>query len=185
MFYNQGTLDSDESTRLRKDVDNARYSNYMLGGFSSQSLGTPQDLHVLFATQQPGILYYGLNTGNGLDGSIVDFESQLTFKSVGINRPSPGDKTQLFQRPFVTVPYLGRGVGDPVIESQLLQGQQTYDTRSVSTAMEASTLKYLPPVNATMQGKVDNSSFVQEAALNGWTRGGSQTRKTVPANSSS
>lgn len=173
MFYNLDTLDSDASTRIRKDVDNNRYANYMLGGVGPNALGTPKDLHVMFATQQPGILYYGLNNGNGLHGDIVDYDSQLTFKSVGINRPAPADKTQMFQRPFVTVPYLGRGVGNPVIESQLLQGEQTYDPRSISTAMESSTLKFLPPVNLVMQNKVDNSAFIQESVA------GIQTRKSV------
>lgn len=179
MFHNLGRLDSDESTAIRKDLDNNRHANYMLGGYGPSSLGTPKDLHMLFATQQPGILYYGLNNGQGLHGDIIDYDSILTFKSVGINRPAPADKTQLFQRPFMTVPYLGRGIGNPVIESQLLQGEQTYDPRSVSSTMEQSTLKYLPPVNSTMQYKVEDSGFVQEAALEGWVRGGNQTRKVA------
>ena len=177
MFYNLDTLDSDHTTKIRKDLDNNRYADYMLGGYGPSSLGTPKDLHVMFATQQPGILYSGLAHGQGLHGDIVDFDSHLTFKSVKPSRPAPADRVQLFQRPFVTVPYLGRGIGNPVIESQLLQGEQTYDARSISTVMESSTLKFLPPVNTSMQGKVDNSAFVQEIALDGWTRGGAQTRK--------
>jgi len=177
MFYNLDSLNSDKSTQIKRDGDNVKYANYMLGGYGPLSLGTPRDSHIQFAMQQPGILYYGLNTGNGLHGDVIDYESQLLEK-VG-NRPAPTDKTQLFERPFITVPYLGRGIGDPVIESQLLQGEQTFDPRSVSSAMETSTLKYLPPVNSTMQSKIDQSGFIQEAVLNGWNRGGSQTRKSV------
>ena len=175
MFYNLDTLDADSTTRVRKDKDNSKYSNYMLGGYGPASLGTSKSSHMQFALQQPGVLYYGLNNGNGLHGDIIDFETELKDKKK--SRPAPADKLQLFQRPFVTVPFIGRGRGDPTIESQLLQGEQTYDARSVSNVMESSTLKYLPPVNSGMYNNVNNSSFVQESALNGWVRGGDQTRK--------
>ena len=70
--------------------------------------------------------------GNGIGGisaNVVDYESALLNK-VGAERPL--EKLQLHQRPFITVPYLGRGNGDPTLESQLQQGENISEKKSVS-----------------------------------------------------
>jgi hypothetical protein len=82
------------------------------------------------------------------------------------------------ERPFLTVPYLGRGSNDPVLESQLQQGEIVSDKKSVSTIMDKSFANYsLYPLDSKMEEKVQNPKYsVEEAALNGWVRGGMATR---------
>ena len=164
------TSDPVESTR--RDLDNTRFSNYTLGGFP---LGTPSDYHVKFATGQPAVMFSGTNAGNGLNGDVVDFDSILTIKQVGVR---PLEKLQLFQRPFATVPFLGRGRGDPEIESRILQGEPTYEPKSISSTAEKSTLgNAFYVVDANMENKVKDTRYtVEESALEGWQRGGSTTR---------
>jgi hypothetical protein len=90
----------------------------------------------------------------------------------------PLEKLMLTPRPFVTVPYLGRGSCDPVLESQLQQGELVSDKKSVSTVMEKSFSGYtMYPTDSVMEERVKNPEFVvQEAALDGWVRGGQATR---------
>jgi hypothetical protein len=169
-FQNLGRDDNVDTTV--QNLDNQRYANYILSNFS---LGVPQSQHVDFATSQPSIMYTGLAQGEGLNGDVVDFDSTLNIQK---QQERPLEKIQLFQRPFVTVPFMGRGFCPPVLESQLIQGETTNQQKSVGTIMESS---FLPlsvyPVDTTMQQHVDDTSFtVEEAALKGWVRGGSMTR---------
>ena len=46
------------------------------------------------------------------------------------------EKLQLHQRPFVTVPYLGRGPSKPDLESKLMQGEVITEKKSTSTIMD-------------------------------------------------
>jgi hypothetical protein len=82
------------------------------------------------------------------------------------------------QRPFATVPYLGRGAGNPDLESQLQQGEVVNHQKSVSTIMEKSFMEHaMYPTDSAMNERVANPAYsVEEAAMNGWVRGGSSTR---------
>jgi len=85
----------------------------------------------------------------------------------------------LVQRPFLTVPYLGKGSCDPAIESQLQQGELSSDKKSTSTVMEQSFMSHsLYPTDDKMKERVKNPAFsVEEVAMDGWVRGGMTTRE--------
>jgi hypothetical protein len=120
----------------------------------------------------------GLAFGNGLSGEAVDADSFLTLKT---QEERPYEKLQLSQRIFSTVPYMGRGFSNPMLESQLQQGETIRGKQSVSTVTEQSFLNYtLYPTDDKMKEHVSNPSFtIEESALNGWVRGGSDTRITT------
>jgi hypothetical protein len=105
----------------------------------------------------------------------VDYESLLLLKP---EQEREFEKVQLFQRPFATVPYLGKGSCDPTVESRLQQGEMVSGMKSVSTIMEQSFTNYsLYPVDNNMEKRTTDPSYtVEESALNGWVRGGSITR---------
>ena len=94
------------------------------------------------------------------------------------NQGRPGEKIQLHQRPFATIPYLGRGSCNPEIESKLLKGQDVFQKKSEGTVTEKSFEEVsLYPVDSEMKRRVtDASHTVEEAALDGWVRGGANTR---------
>ena len=83
------------------------------------------------------------------------------------------------QRPFLTVPYLGRGSVDPVLELQIKEGEPMGgEKKSVSTVMSQSFMGYtLYPTDNNMEERVSNPKHtVEESAMNGWIRGGADTR---------
>jgi hypothetical protein len=169
-FNNMARLGEDSTDQTQRNVSNTRFGNYTVANYFSKNLS---DDHVKFATQQPTVNFNSLSYGNGLNGSVVDVDSLLT-----INKESERgyERIQLFERPFLTVPYLGRGSCDPTLESQLQQGELVSDKKSVSTIMEKSFAQYaLYPTDDKMQEHMKNS--VQESALDGWVRGGVSTRE--------
>jgi hypothetical protein len=171
-FNNMGNLSSDVTDQSQKNIYNTRFANYTLSNYFSQ---TASDNHVNFAVQQPTLNFTGLALGDGLSANSVDVDTALLIKT---EQERPLEKLQLFERPFLSVPYLGRGSVDPALESQLLQGELVSDKKSVSTIMEKSFAPYsLYPMDTKMENFVkDPKNTVQEAALEGWTRGGMATR---------
>lgn len=170
IFQNQGRTDDIDTTQT--NLDNTRFANYMLSNFNSDR---PSTEHIQFATQQPAFSFNSMTHGSGLNGEVVDKDSDLVIKK---EQERALEKLQLYQRPFVTVPFMGRGFSNPVLESRLLQGQSTLQQKSVGTVTEESFAPYsLMPVDEHMQQQVVDPRFnVEEYALQGWVRGGSTTR---------
>ena len=172
MFNNMGRIGSDVTDQTQKNVYNTRFANHTLSNYFSQNVS---DSHVHFATKQPTVMFGGTTHGFGLNGAVVDAESNLTLN---VEHDRPIERIQLMQRPFLTVPYLGRGSCDPSLESQLMQGELVSDKKSVSTIMDKSFANYsLYPTDSNMETRVKNPSYtIEEAALDGWVRGGMTTR---------
>jgi len=175
MFNNLGGIRNDTNDQSQQNLQNTRFANYMLSNYGAEKID-PNNV-IDFASSQPVFIMNGASRGSGLNGQIIDTNSQLTILT---EQERPLDKLQLNERPFLTVPYLGRGSVDPVLESQLLQGEVVNDKKSVSTIMEKSFSDYsLYMVDDNMQKRVEQPEFtVQESALEGWQRGGSNTRVT-------
>jgi hypothetical protein len=171
-FNNMTSIGNDSTDISQRNLYNSRFTNYTLANHFSKN---STDEHVKFAIQQPTMNFNGMTHGNGLNSGVVDTESNLTLKT---QQERSFEKVQLFERPFLTIPYLGRGSCNPVLESQLQQGETVSDKKSVSTIMDKSFSKYsLYPVDDTMEERVKNPSYVvEESALNGWVRGGTATR---------
>jgi hypothetical protein len=172
MFNNGDRLNNDVTDQSQKTLYNTRFANYTLSSYFSDKIS---DSHVNFAVVNPTMNYTGTAHGQGLGGSVIDADSLLLIKT---EQERPFEKLQLVERPFLTVPYLGRGSTDPVLESQLLQGEIVSDKKSVSTIMDKSFAPYsLYPIDSKMEQHVkDSANTVEEAAMSGWVRGGMATR---------
>lgn len=172
-FLNTDRIGADSTDKTQQNLSNTQYSTYTLTNHFSQNLS---DQHVKFAIDQPTMSFNGLTNGNGVNATVVDDESVLLLKT---EQQRALEKLQLFERPFKTVPYLGRGSCDPALESQLQQGELSSDKKSVSTIMEKSFADYsLYPTDNKMKERInDPSTSVEESALDGWVRGGASTRE--------
>jgi hypothetical protein len=172
LFNNMGRIGNDSTDLTQKNVYNMRFNSYMLSNFYNDTLS---DSYIKFATSQPTMMASGMVLGNGLSGFETSAESKLLYNP---ESERPLEKIQLFQRPFITVPYLGRGAGDPTLESQLQQGEIASDKKSVSVLSESSLINYTSrPLFDEQVDRVQNPAYsVEESALNGWVRGGSATR---------
>lgn len=172
MFNNLGRIGADTVDNTQRNLANTRYSNYML---ENQFSAMNSAAHVDFATQQPSVNFRGTAGGAGVPGSAIDYDSMLLIKS---DQERAFERLQLNQRPFLTVPYLGRGSVNPVLESQLMIGEYIGEKKSDKTIMDKAFINYSDyPLMDDVKSRVTNPAFsVEEAALNGWTRGGASSR---------
>ena len=111
-FDNMTRIGLDNCCTDQDTIQNSQAANYMLQNYflSDCTMKKPIEL----ATTQPGIMYNGgFNVGAG--GCNINDSSKL---QIGTIQTHPRCRIDLFQRPFATVPYLGRGAVNPIIESQ-------------------------------------------------------------------
>ena len=170
-FNNLSKIGLDQCNISQTDIQNVASCNYLTQNYfaSDCTMRTPIEL----ATTQPGIMYNGgFNSGAG--GCNIDTSSML---QIGTIQTHPRCRIDLFQRPFATVPFLGRGSVNPVMEAQIQQGEQLVNKRSVNNLSEKSYIKYhqtplLPAVKERM-----NTSKIETDASEGWIRGGVPSRE--------
>ena len=171
-FDNMSRIGLDVCNQSQTDIQNVSSCNYTLQNYfaSDCTMKTPIQL----ATTQPGIMYNGPSSvGSG--GCVVDTSSKLLLGSLVTH---PRCKIDLYQRPFVTVPYLGRGSVDPILESQIQQGELLTNKRSVTRLPEKSYLKYTnTPLLSDIKDRVTNPAYcIEGVASDGWIRGGVPSR---------
>ena len=172
-FDNMSRLGNDSCCISQTDIQNVSSCNYMTQNYfaSDCSMRNPISL----ATTQPGVMYNGgYNSGAG--GCNIDQSSQL---QIGTIQTHPRCRIDLFHRPFATVPFLGRGSVNPVMESQIQQGEQLVNKRSVNKLGEKSYIKYhQTPLLPSIQDKMNNSANkIENDASDGWVRGGVPSRE--------
>lgn len=127
------------------------------------------------AVTQPGVMYKG-GFGSDYCGSNIDDSSRLL---IGATQTNPKCRISLFQRPFATVPFLGRGSVDPVMEAQILQGEMGTNKRSITKMGEKSHLSYrtTPMIPELKQNIQNPNNLIEGVASEGWVRGGVPSRE--------
>ena len=170
-FDSPSRIGLDECNKSQTDIQNVASCNYQTQNFFASDC-TMKNAKSL-ATTQPGIMYNGgYNSGAG--GCNIDESSML---QIGTIQTHPRCRIDLFQRPFATVPYLGRGSVNPVMEAQIQQGEQIVNKRSVNNLSEKSYIKYhQTPLLPAVQEKIKNSTIESDASQ-GWIRGGVPSRE--------
>jgi hypothetical protein len=172
-FNNLSRLGLDSCCVDQNTIQDVASCNYMTQNYfaSDCSMKKPIDL----ATTQPGIMYKGGYTV-GAGGCNINDSSKLQIGSIQTN---PKCRIDLFHRPFATVPFLGRGAVNPVMESQIQQGDQNVNKRSVNNLSEKSYIKYhQTPLLPAIKERISNpANHIESVASGGWVRGGVPSRE--------
>ncbi len=177
-FNNLSRIGLDDCNLSQTDIQNIASCNYSTQNYftSDCSMRKPIDL----ATSQPGINYSG-GYQVGAGGCNINDSSKL---QIGTIQTNPKCRIDLFHRPFATVPYLGRGSVNPVMESQIQQGEQIVNKKSVNPLAEKSYIKYnQTPLLPAVQQRISNpANQIESIASEGWVRGGVPSRELTRDN---
>ena len=172
-FENISRSGNDNCYLDQRNIQNLNYSNYLLNNYFSSDCFMTNPINL--ATNQPGVNYKGgYQTGAG--GCNIDYNTKLKTDTIVSH---PKCKISLSQRQFVTVPYLGRGYVDPVVESKLMQGECN-DNRK--TKVHTTEMSYIPysntPLLEGIKDRVTNPKYsVEGSASEDWIRGGVPSRE--------
>jgi hypothetical protein len=177
-FFNQSRIGEDEVSLTQNNIQHNAQNSYMLQNFYVQDCDMRKPIE--FATSQINVNYCaagGLGNQCGVGGCNIDENSTMLLGSL---QTHPKCRISLFHRPFLTVPYLGKGPFNPIMESQLQQTDTfSNNKKSVNNISE---LSYIPlshyPLLPTIQETITNPSYLVEGvAMDGWIRGGACSRK--------
>jgi len=168
-FDNMTRIGHDSCYTDQKDIQNSGYGNYVLQNYFANDCTMMKPIEL--ATSQPAIMYNGGFGNLAVNGCNVDQSSKLLIGSIQTNNAC---KISLFQRPFVTCPFLGRGSVCPVLESNILQGEQIINKKSVNPLSEKNNYPtQTTPLLQTTKDRMDNySTAIYANEQNGFYRGG-------------
>jgi|UniRef100_A0A6C0CLD8 hypothetical protein len=173
-FDQLSRIGDDSCSLSQSNIQNAGSANYLLTNYFVQDCGLKRPID--FGTSQPGIFVSAPGTQVGLGGCNVDANSELLIGTINTN---PKCRISLYERPFKTVPFLGRGPSNPVLESHIQQGDMIQNKKSINTTTEQS---YIPYKNYPLLPSIENSisnpaNLVEGVAADGWIRGGVPSRE--------
>lgn len=172
-FNTMGRIGNDSCSQDINSIENAQACSYLLQNYFTADCNMSKAKQL--AVTQPGINYSG-SMGSDMCGSNIDDSSKLLIGSIQTN---PKARIDLFQRPFATVPFLGRGSVDPLLEAQIQQGEAVTNKRTVTHLTEKSYIRYhttplIPEVKQTIQNP---NNLIESSASEGWIRGGVPSRE--------
>ena len=170
-FYQSSRLGNDRTDFSQQTLQNAEYANYMLDGFRP---ACPLSSAIDFATSQPNINFTG-SYQTSVGGANISENSQLLINDLSRSKC----KISLTQRPYSTIPYLGRGKCDPLLEAQMQQGDFANNKKSINPSSEVSYLQYSQtPLQPTLKATISNpANLIESNAAEGWIRGGLPSRE--------
>jgi hypothetical protein len=172
-FDNMSRIGLDQCNLDQTTIQDIAACNYMTQNYFASDCTMKNPISL--ATTQPGIMYNG-GYQVGAGGCNINESSNL---QIGTIQTHPRCRIDLFQRPFATVPYLGRGSVNPVMESQIQQGEQLVNKKSINNLSEKSYIKYhQTPLLPAVQQRISNpANQIESVASDGWVRGGVPSRE--------
>ena len=176
-FNNLTQINNDTCALSQRNVQNTQASQYMTQNFYP---ACPMSKAIDFATQQPNIFYNGSHQV-GIDGCNIDTNSSLKLSKIS----KPPCRLNLLERQFITVPYLGRGPYNCLMESELIQGDYATNKKSSNPSSEISYANYKNyPLIPQIQKTIANpENLIEGVATDGWVRGGLPSREYARDNS--
>jgi hypothetical protein len=172
-FHNKTRIGEDSCDISQRNVQNVNFSNYMLNNYRPDC---PMSNAVEFATSQPMVNFSGSHQV-GIGGCNINSNSELLITNI----TKPKCKISLLQRPFSTVPFLGRGPSNILLESQIQQGDLADNRKSLNHTTEESHIKYIhTPMIDSLKNTITNPvNLVEGVAQEGWIRGGMPSRELM------
>tara|TARA_Y100000780_G_C13690897_1_gene419519 strand:- start:3246 stop:3818 length:573 start_codon:yes stop_codon:yes gene_type:complete len=175
-FDNLSRLGDDVCYNTERQKQNTSYGSYNITNYFADNCGMESTM--AFATSQPNVFYKGGYGNSGTGGCNIDSDSML---KIGSEQNKSKCRISLYTRPFLTVPYLGRGKRNPFEESRLQQGDYINNKKSCNALSEKSYIEYRhTPMIPELKTSITNpANLVEGVASEGWIRGGLPSRELI------
>lgn len=170
-FYKVTRIGTDDCGLTQDLLQNNATAEYMLKNFYAAECTMRRPIE--FATSQVDVNFSaagGAGKQCGIGGCNINESNSLAF-SVPTH---PRCRISLMQRPYLTVPYLGKGKFDSELESQLQQSAYLANKKSVNPSSEVP-YDSMYPLIPSIQKTITNPKYLVE----GWTRGGDSARNAA------
>ena len=177
-FNGQGRMHDDPCFKTVEEKQNQATLEYRVRNFYHCGAEPRQTMDI--ALGQP-LTQFRDGLGHvGQNGGMVDTHSALRNGEKGATLTNKRCVQMLETRPHLTVPFMGRGLGDPNTELALKEGSSTFAPRQCNTLSEVSLPhQFVPLVDCIANEIQDPIHIVPEDNKKDWTRGGYPSRQWV------
>ena len=166
-FNNLARMREDVPYISQRELDNKEYSDYNMVQF--HDINNAENL----AYSQPNINLSGYFGPDGSRNRVIESDTYLKQAEL----TNLNNKISLQERPFLTVPYLGRGKCEPVTESMLRKGKLTNIPNSSSGSISELNHNNITPMVDSVKKSITNPKYLVEGVADpNWVRGGVMTR---------
>lgn len=169
-LHHLGRLHDDNSAVLDRTRQSLEQGNWRLQNYYHSS---PRGV-INVATQEVTMIP---TDGYGVNRNVIDYESEL---KIGAIQTKPNVPIHPQSRPIATIPFMGRGRGNPYTESLLIKSEAIRDKKSAGTITDAFFENQFTPMIPFLEENIQNPVHYIEA-LNDptWVRGGAMSRNIV------
>ncbi len=180
--YNTKNFNIQQLTRLREDscylAHNSKKiqkpGDYSTTNYKDCDCKAPNTKQL--SLEQPVTFYrdgYGWTSNNGCN---IDDDSRLRNSR---NLTNYNEINQLYQRPYLTVPYMGRGAGNVCKESNLRSSEDTYQNRPCNNLAGVHIDRTTPQLDCIKNTIQDPIHLIPEDNDCDWVRGGQPSRQII------
>lgn len=170
IFNNQTGLESDGCYVTQKSLQSAKKGEYLLTNHFNPDGDCDISEPMRVAMSQPGI-HFKTHVAPGMYGCDQDHYKALRIDTLNV---TPRTKLMLNKRPYLTVPYMGKGVYNPDMHSKMRMGDpvnRNVPEYHANTTHTIDDYPFIPIVRDTVSNP-DN--YIVESE--GWVRGGIPSR---------
>jgi len=163
-----------------KSVQNQQSSapgEYRMSGFHSCKCEVPTVRKISIERPAHSAKQYKDGYGwTSIDGCNIDKDSNLRNAK---NLTNLRFINQLYERPYLTVPYMGRGIGNKKLETVLVPGEDTYQAKPCNNLSGLDTTHFnMYPLLPNIKDNIQNKKHLIEEE-NGWVRSGAPSRQII------
>jgi len=162
-FNSTARIGSDSCALDQRTLQNTSLANYHMQRFTM-----PDANAVQFATSYVGVNY----SGHPIDEKVIDTNSRMFLSKDQLSQQLGPLEHET--RPYLSVPYLGRGTVNTNMETYLRNGAQHTSRRDLPQTSESSMRKYnTTPLIPDVKKHIQNPTHIIESS---WVRGGMSSR---------
>ena len=165
------SLKCDDDTKTVDTIQSLSPADHILKDYNN----TYSNNYMNVASNCPTVNF---DNGFGLNPKYIDDE--LRIGKLGIHK---GDTNQLFTRPFLTIPYMGKGNHFVDNESDLMNQETTLQSKQCNSLSGVFLKNQFTPLVPNLKDNIQNTTnIIPEDSRNDWVRGGidtTQIRKDI------
>jgi hypothetical protein len=160
-----------DSDYIEYDIEQSKGSYNYVSNDHNQNNGNTL---IERATCEPTINF---KDGLGKSTRNIDLDSKVTFSKVKYERKH---QKQLHERPFRTMPYIGRGTHKVNDESRIISSETTRQKKQCGSMAGVSIENFFTPLVPSILATVQNNKhIIPEDSKQDWVRGGMSTRNII------
>lgn len=167
-------IEEDNCYHTVRDMQNISCADYMVKSFKDCECPAKNIRDI--AMNEPTITFRDGYGWSSVDGCNIDADSKVR------NAPNLTNLKyiqQLYTRPYATVPFMGRGVTDPVLENVMITGEDTSQKKQCNT-LSGIYIDRFDPLVPCLKDNVQNPiHLVTEVVRPDWIWGGLPSRDLI------